>query len=566
MIILSNILSKISTFHLNILFLLGLALFGGTVGGRIFQKLRIPQVVGYIAIGIIIGESGARVVSRDIILALQPFNYFALGLIGFMVGGELKKEVFVKYGKQFMTILLCEGVTPFIIVSLITGVVGTFLLGDWRIAWALALLLGAISSATDPATSTEVLREYKTRGPLTQAILSIVALDDGLAILLFVIASSVAGSLSGNIHSGLLKSLINPIYEIGGSIIVGAITGLVFSKIISRYSEKGRLLAFSIGTVLLVTGLSLALKIELLLTAMTAGVVVVNLAPRRSKDIFELIGGFTPPIYVLFFVFIGAKLNFQNLTLATGILVIIYIFGTMFGKAAGARLGAVISGAPESVKKYLPLGLFSQAGVAIGLSILATQYFPGEIGNSLVVIITATTFILQLVGPYFVKVAVTRAGEVGLNITEEDIIEASKAGELMDKNTPVIYKATPLSKILEIFSKSPNLYYPVIDQEKNLLGIITVDNIKNIFNETSLSSFLLADDLMEPVIAKVRPETPMKEVQELLDRHNLECLPVAGEDNKLAGFIERRGLDKAISTKIIELREKSDSLEQKLNG
>ncbi|MFH0935841.1 MAG: cation:proton antiporter [Candidatus Omnitrophota bacterium] len=549
-------------FHLNILFLLGLALFGGTIGGRIFQKLRIPQVVGYIAIGIIIGESGVRVVNRDIITALQPFNYFALGLIGFMVGGELKKEIFAKYGKQFMTILLCEGIAPFLLVSLIVGIVGTFLLGDWRLAWALGLLLGAIASATDPATSTEVLREYKTRGPLTQTILSIVALDDGLALLLFVIASSVAGTLSAGVHAGgLLRSFINPAYEIFGSLIVGTITGLVFSKIIRRYSEKGRLLAFSIGTVLLITGLSLALNIELLLTAMTAGVVVVNLAPRKSREIFELIGGFTPPIYVLFFVFIGAKLNLQSLTLATAVLGGIYLFGTMVGKAAGARFGAVISGAPESVKKYLPLGLFSQAGVAIGLSILATQYFPGEIGNTLVIIITATTFILQLVGPYFVKVAVTGAAEIGLDITEEDIIQASKATDLMDKNTPVIYKNTPLAEILEIFSESPNLYYPVTDKEKNLLGIITVDNIKNIFNETSLSGFFLAYDLMEPVVAKVNPQTPMREVQELLDRHNLECLPVVTyEDNKLAGFIERRNLDKAISTKIIELKKKADSL------
>ncbi|MDI6605937.1 MAG: cation:proton antiporter, partial [Candidatus Omnitrophota bacterium] len=360
----------------------------------------------YIAIGIIIGESGVKVVSRNTIEALQPFNYFALGLIGFMVGGELKKEIFAKYGKQFMTILLCEGVTPFLFVSAVVGIVGTFLLGDWRLAWALGLLLGAIASATDPATSTEVLREYKTRGPLTQTILSIVALDDGLALLLFVIASSVAAGLIGNAHSGVLKSLINPVYEIGGSLVVGAITGLVFSKIIKRYSEKGRLLAFSIGTVLLITGLSLALHIELLLTAMTAGVIVVNLAPRKSREIFELVGGFTPPIYVLFFVFIGAKLNLRNLNAASAVFVGIYLFGTIAGKAVGSRFGAVISGAPESVKKYLPLGLFSQAGVAIGLSILATQYFPGEIGNTLVIIITATTFILQLIGPYFVKVAV----------------------------------------------------------------------------------------------------------------------------------------------------------------
>ncbi len=556
----NNILSRISTFHLNILFLLGLALFGGTVGGRIFQKLRIPQVVGYIAIGIIIGESGVRVVSRDIIKALQPFNYFALGLIGFMVGGELKKDIFVKYGKQFMTILLCEGITPFLFVSVVVGTVGTFLLGDWRLAWALGLLLGAIASATDPASSTEVLREYKTRGPLTQTILSIVALDDGLALLLFVIASSIAGNLIGSAHAGITRSLIHTAYEIGGSIAVGGATGLVFSKIINRYSEKARVLAFCIGTVLLLTGLSLALKIELLLTAMTAGVVVVNLAPRKSRELFELVGGFSPPIYVLFFVFIGAKLSLQSLTLSTAIFVAVYLFGTMSGKALGSRFGAVISGAPATVKKYLPLGLFSQAGVAIGLSILAMQYFPGEIGNSLVVIITATTFILQLIGPYCIKIAVTKAQEAGLNITEEDIISTSSAQDLMDKNIPVIHKDTPLSKILEIFSESPNLYYPVIDKERNLLGIITVDNIKNIFNETSLSAFLIADDLMEPVLAKVTPQAPMREVCELLDRHNLECLPVTREDNRLAGFIERRNLDKAISTKIIELQKKADSL------
>ncbi|MDI6606801.1 MAG: CBS domain-containing protein, partial [Candidatus Omnitrophota bacterium] len=146
-----------------------------------------------------------------------------------------------------------------------------------------------------------------------------------------------------------------------------------------------------------------------------------------------------------------------------------------------------------------------------------------------------------------------------LNITELDIIEASLAGDLMDKNIPVIYKHTPLSEILRIFSDSPNLYYPVIDREKSIVGIITVDNIKNIFNETTLSSFVLADDLMEPVVAKVGARTPMKEVLELLDRHNLECLPVAEGDNKLLGFIERRNLDKVISTKIIELQKKADS-------
>ncbi|UCC95902.1 MAG: cation:proton antiporter, partial [Candidatus Omnitrophota bacterium] len=172
----SHLLTEISLLHLNFLFLLGLALFGGTIGGRLFQKMRIPQVVGYIAIGIVIGESGLKLIGHDIIQTLQPFNYFALGLIGFMIGGELKKEIIVKYGKQFINILLSEGLAAFLAVSFFVGIVGTFLFGDWRFSWALGLLLGAIASATAPAATTQVLREYKTRGPLTRTVLGIVAL------------------------------------------------------------------------------------------------------------------------------------------------------------------------------------------------------------------------------------------------------------------------------------------------------------------------------------------------------------------------------------------------------
>ena len=246
----SSILSKISLLHLNALFLLGLALFGGTVGGRLFQKLKIPQVVGYIIIGIAIGESGLNIIGHDIIMTLQPFSYFALGLIGFMIGGELKKDVFRKYGKQFIQILLFEGIVAFLSVAFFVGVIGTLLFGDWKFSLALGLLLGAIASATAPAATTEVLREYKTRGPLTRTVLGIVALDDGLALLLFAIASSIAGKLIGNINGGMLKMIIHPLYEIGGSIIIGIVFGIILGKILIRYSEKERLLAFSIGTIL----------------------------------------------------------------------------------------------------------------------------------------------------------------------------------------------------------------------------------------------------------------------------------------------------------------------------
>jgi len=557
---LNHIFAKLSLFHLNILFLLGLALFGGTVGGRLFQKLRIPQVVGYIAIGIIIGQSGLRIVTHNIIETLQPFNYFALGLIGFMIGGELKKEVLSRYGKQFLYILLSEGIAASLLVFSLVGIVGSFFLGA-KTAWTLGLLLGAIASATAPAATTEVLREYRTRGPLTKTVLGIVAMDDGLALLLFAVASSIAGNLSGYTYEGTPKTFIHSIYEIGGSILIGVLSGLILNRVLRKYSEEGRILAFSIGTVLLAVGLSLAVNVDMLIAAMTLGVVATNFVPRRSKEAFKLVAGFTPPIYVLFFVLVGAKLNIGHMTLPIALLFAIYLIGRSAGKMIGSDFGARISGAPKSVQRYLPLCLFSQAGVAIGLSILASQYFPGDIGNAIVIIITSTTFVLEIVGPWFVKMAVEKAGEVGLSITEEDIIRKSKVQDIMDKSFPLTYRNTSLDEILKIFSESANLYFPVVDKDKKLLGIITVDNIKNTFMETSFNHFLLADDLMEPVVATTMPNAPMSAVKELLDKYNLECLPVITDENKLVGLIERRELDRLLSRKMLELQKKARSLE-----
>lgn len=557
---LGHTIDRISITHLNVLLLLGLALFGGTIGGRIFQKLYIPQVVGYIMIGLLIGQGGLSIIDNAIIETLKPFNYFALGLIGFMVGGELKKEVFAKYGRHFLYILLCEGITPALLVTLCIGAIGSLLFGATPFVWALALLLGAIASATDPATTSSVLKEYKTKGPLTTTILGIVALDDGLALILFSIASSIAGVLIGYGGNSMISTIIHPFYEIGGAIVIGILSGFILCKILNRYAEKERILAFSIGTVLFVTGLSLAANVSMLLAVMTLGIFVTNFAPRKSKEAFSLVEGFTPPIYILFFVLVGAQLKFSHITLKVLLLILGYLVFGMSGKMLGAHIGARLSQAHQVIKRYLPLSLFSQAGVAIGLSILAAQHFPGEVGSTIIIIITATTFVTQIIGPPFTKLAVSKAGEVGLNITEEDLIAKTLAKDIMDKNPPLIYKNMHLTKILEIFSESTNLCYPVVDNDKKLLGIISVDNIRNIFIETGLDDLLLAVDVMEPSLASAKPQSPVSSIKELLGRYNLECLPVVTEEDKIAGFIERRMLDRLISTKIMELQKQSEAI------
>jgi len=535
---LSYLISKVSLLHINILLLLGLALFGGIVGGRLFEKLRIPQVVGYIIIGIIIGQSGLKIVDNNVIQTLKPLNYFALGLIGFMVGGELKREAFKKYGKNFTYILLCEGIAPFVLVTVFIGLIGTLLFGAVPFVWALAFLLGAIASATDPATTTSVLKEYRTRGPLTTNLLGIVALDDGLALLLFALASSIAGVLTGDDGGGIFYAIVHPFYEIGGAVFLGIVSGLALNKILAKYGEGDRVLAFSIGMVLFVTGLSLAANVSMLLAAMTLGITVVNFRPHKSKDAFHLVEGFTPPIYVLFFVLVGARLELGHITFPILILIISYLVFGLTGKMIGAKIGAYISKAPSVIKEYLPFALFSQAGIAIGLSILAAQHFPGGIGNTLIVVIAATTFVTQILGPPFTKYAVTKAGEVGLNV-----------------NPPLIYENMPLSDIFRIFSGNENLYYPVVNRDRRLQGIITVEGIKQTVLERDVGGLFLAHDLMQPVMARISKDAPTSDVKEALNRYDIDYLPVVDNEGLLEGFIERKNLNKFISTKLFEQKD-----------
>ena len=557
----SHIFTKFSSLHLNVLLLLGLALFGGTIGSHIFQRLKIPQVVGYITMGIIIGASGLKIINRDVIASLQPFSYFALGLIGFMIGKELKKEVFTKHGKQFINVLLFEGLASFIFVSILVTALGIFIFKDFKLALALGLLLGAISSATAPAATTDVLWEYKTRGPLTRTVLSIVALDDGLALLLFAFTSSIALTLTGHAEGNIFKLLHQPIYEIGGSIVVGIFSGWLLIKILKLHIQSEKILAASLGTVLLTLGISMALHMDMLLSAMTLGMIVVNYAPEASKKIFELVEDFTPPIYILFFVLVGAKLDIGKMSLPIIALALVYLIARSVGKSLGATVGARISKMPVSVQRYLPLCLFSQAGVAIGLSIAASQVFPEEIGNTIIIVITATTFVVQLIGPPMVKLAVVKAKEVGLNITEEDLTQRTTVKDAMDTKFPVIHENTKLSDLLKVLSETSNTYYPVTNKNGGLLGIISIDGIRHAFASTSLSDLVVASDIIELCKVKIDPGASLLEAKNMLTGKGVGYLPVIGKDNKLAGFLERKALHKFISLKIVELHENAKSLE-----
>ena len=476
--------STIVGYHANMLLLLGIAVFLGAIGGRVFQRLKIPQVVGYIVIGLIVGQTGFGLITKTVVEEMRPISMFALGLIGLSIGGELKLAELRRRGRQFLFILLSEGFGAFLIVGGATGMLIWLITGDTKIAIAQGLLLGAISSATAPAATVSVIWEYKTRGPLTNTLLAIVALDDGLCLLLFGFASSIAGILlsGGSLTIGAI--LGTPAYEIIASILLGAGSALLLTLLLRWSSDPDKQLVFTLGTVMLNMGLSAALEMDAILAAMALGATLVNVAPRLSRDAFQLIKKFAPPIYVLFFVLVGAELQLFGTSAVIWIIAGTYVVGRTVGKIIGAYYGARMSGAPETVKRYLGLGLFAQGGVAVGLSIVAAHRFEATIGGEMIVIVTVTTMLVEILGPPCVKLALTKAGEVGLGISEEDLIRSYKVSDVMDPNPPVIHIDDRMEKIFDVISSSESyLYYPVVDELGHLQGVVGLEDLKPILGE-----------------------------------------------------------------------------------
>jgi Kef-type K+ transport system membrane component KefB/predicted transcriptional regulator len=548
--------------HLDLLLILGIAIFGGTIGARIFQKLRIPQVVGYIVIGILIGGSAFNLLDQQLVRSFLPFNLFALGIIGFMIGGELKYDLFKKYGKQFIIILFAEGLFAFLIVTVLTTFVGALFTGNWYSSLAFGLVLGAISSATAPAATVDVLWEYKTRGILTRTILAIVALDDGLALLLYGFASSISARLVGITESGLLKSLFLPIWEMSGGIGVGLLIGLLLIFVLKYTNDQSKILAFSIASILLVIGVSMTLKVESILAAMVFGAVLANFRPRRSKAVFDLVQSFSTPVYVLFFVLAGARLQMANIPMWVLFIALVYVIGRSLGKITGSWFGAYISNSSSTVRKYLGICLFSQAGVAIGLSILAGEQLGGSFGEAIILIITSTTFLVQIIGPPLVKVGVKKAGEVGLNVTEQDLIQSYHIKDVIDTKVPIISTGMSLRELVTLVGGTDSFYYPVVNDSKQLIGAITLNGIKNTFATQELNDWLVALDIMEPVIAKMTPDIPLSEALENANRLYTEYVPIVAsqQDDKFVGLLDCRAVHRQLSAEVLSRQQKADNI------
>lgn len=422
-----SVLNKINFNELNSLALIGGLLFFSYLAGRIAHHFRVPRVTGYLVAGMIASPSALGLLRPEWIAKdLSLITDLALAVIAFLIGGSLNLRKLQKIGRQILWITFTQGVGAMLVVSIVMLVA----LSQWgegvplTQALAYALVLGAMSAATAPATTLAMIHEARAKGDFTNTLLGVVALDDALAIILFSLSGAAAAALLHPGYQAGWDALWHPLWEIGGSLLLGALFGLVMILLLRRSAHHQAVLALVLSGVMAAAGLASTLGLSPLLTDMTLGLVVVNRL-KHHADVFDGVERIEEPLFGLFFTLAGAHLDW-GLLLTAGLIGLLIMAGRFVGKVGGTWLGGQFSGASPEIKHYLGLALLPKAGVTIGLALAAQEIFgPGSLTQLLINAVLASVLFNELIAPLLLRYALARSGEAGRELGEEDVLRRS---------------------------------------------------------------------------------------------------------------------------------------------
>ena len=386
---------------------LGLILLLALLAGHLVRFVWMPEVSGYILAGVVLGPSLLGWLSEDNLSAMSVLSEVALGLILFSVGSAFEFSRFRRLGRQILIITALE---TFLAGSMVT--LGMFLLGQ---RWEVALLLGAIATATAPASTLMVIRECDSSGPITENLLGIMAVNNLLCITAFGLVVAAIDLTSGLQGQPFLQTLYSStfwfVWQLGGSAALGILIGAMLAGWSSRVTGGGERLILLAGSILLCVGAARALSLSPLVASLAVGATMVNLS-SQSRHLFKTLAGTDPPFYAMFFVIAGAELDLA-LVPAMGMLGVVYICARAAGKFAGARIASSHLGLEPSVQKYLGFGLLAQAGLAIGLTLSIDARYEA-FGPVVSTVVLASVAVFEIVGPPSARFALVRSGEVGL--------------------------------------------------------------------------------------------------------------------------------------------------------
>ena len=410
---------------MNLILALGIILGAGFAGSLVSRKVGLPSITGYIIVGVLLGPSVGGVIPAGMIADLDAITSITLGVVAYLIGGSLRIESLRGLGKSVAWITPLQSLGAAILVTAVVVLAVGVIRPEapfWQFSFPLALIVGAISSATAPAATMAIVRELRAKGPLTTTLLAVVALDDGVAVVAFAVAVGVCTPLVAMDGGFSFYNMVAvPVLEILGSVGLGLVmaAGPVYVGRLVR-SREGRL-ALVFGVVMVCSGLAIKLGLSLIVANMMLGFVVVNVLRRTDEP--SVLGEMETILFTLFFVLAGLHFDLGVLSTA-GLLALVIVASRWAGKYGGTALGATIAGAPAPVKRYLGLALLPKAGVTVGLALLAAVEFP-SFGGLLLNAVLASTIVNELVAPPLTRFAIVKAGEAH---PRESQVSASRPG------------------------------------------------------------------------------------------------------------------------------------------
>ena len=408
---------------MEILFTLSIALFSGLILSRLAKLLQLPAVTAYLVAGVLIGPfvlgqfgvEGLGFISSENVEKYSIISDVALGFIAFSIGNEFRLKDLKQIGKQATIIGIAQAVITTIVVDL--ALISLHFIMPDKLPLPSAIILGAVASATAPAATLMVVKQYKAKGPVTDILLPVVALDDAVGLVVFAISFGIARSLgTGSINA--TSVILEPILEVVLSLALGFVMGLLFTLCEKYFHSRSKRMAVSVTFVMMTVALS-SMSFEIgtvhigfssLLACMMLGTVFCNIC-EVSEELMERADRWTTPVLILFFVISGAELD---LSVFADIMVVVigavYIISRSLGKYFGAGISAKMAKCNPNVVKYLGITLLPQAGVALGMAIKAIELGPeGAIVRNITLF---AVLIYEIVGPFLTKVALTKAGDI----------------------------------------------------------------------------------------------------------------------------------------------------------
>ena len=408
---------------MQVLLALSVALFAGLMLSRLAKLVKLPAVTAYLIAGILVGPyvlgalgvDGLGFTSMENIDRYSIIPDVALGFIAFSIGNEFRLSQLKTIGKQATVIGIFQAVFTTLLVD--AALIGLHFLIPDKFPLPAAIVLGAVAAATAPAATLMVVRQYKAKGPVTDILLPIVALDDAVGLVLFAISFGVAKALMSGVVD-IISVIVEPLIEVVGSLLLGFVMGLLFTFFEKFFHSRSKRLAMSVTFVILTVALSM-LEFEIfgvhvafssLLVCMMLGTIFCNICDF-SEELMERIDRWTAPLFILFFVISGAELELSVFTDYVIVLIgVVYILVRCLGKYFGASISSKSVKCEPNIVKYLGITLFPQAGVALGMAIKAATL--GAEGSIVANITLFSVLVYELIGPSLTKIALLKAGEI----------------------------------------------------------------------------------------------------------------------------------------------------------